>query len=144
MEPNFHENEYLIIDELTYRFRSPERGEVIVFRAPINPNDFYLKRVLGLPGERVKVEDNKIIIYNTEHPQGVVVDEGTYLSVPTDGAETITLGPDQFFVMGDNREVSFDSRRFGPISRDSIIGRTWFRGWPLDRIGAFQPPQYNL
>lgn len=144
MEPTFYEKEYLIIDELTYHFREPHRGEVIVFHAPLGEKDYYLKRVIGLPGERVKVEDNKVIIYNNEHPEGIVVQEN-YLSEPTPGSMSVTLGPDQFFVMGDNRDASFDSRRFGPIKRDTIVGRTWLRGWPLERVDLFTTlPEYNL
>ncbi|MBP9695022.1 MAG: signal peptidase I [Candidatus Magasanikbacteria bacterium] len=146
MEPTFHEHEYLIIDELTYRFREPARGEVIVHRAPPSATpekEYYLKRIVGLPGERVKIEDNKVIIYNREYPQGKIVEED-YLSERTEGSVTVTLGVDQYFVMGDNREASFDSRRFGPIERSSIIGRTWFRGWPIGRIGTLSAPTYNF
>ena len=143
MEPTFVEHDYLIIDELTYRFRPPERGEVVVFRAPTSERDYYLKRVVGLPGERIKIEDNRVIIYNDASPQGVVVEE-YYLSEETGGSVTKTLGPDQYFVMGDNRDASFDSRRFGPVSRRAIVGRTWLRGWPPGRIGKLASPQYNF
>lgn len=143
MEPTFKGSEYLIIDELTYRFREPARGEVIVFNAPVGQGEHYLKRVIGLPGERISVKDNKVIVYNDEHPQGVVVKE-TYLVEETPGDVTITLGEDQYFVMGDNRDASYDSRRFGPISKDSILGRTFLRGWPLDRVSTFDQPEYNL
>ena len=127
MEPTYEPSDYLIIDELTYRFREPARGEVIVFRPPVSQKDFYLKRIIGLPGERVKVQDNKVIIYNSDNLQGVVVHE-EYLTEETPGDISYTLGSDQYFVLGDNRDASFDSRRFGPIARDSIVGRTWVRG----------------
>jgi signal peptidase I len=146
MEPTFSEHEYLIIDEITYRFREPLRGEVVVFRAPPSATaakDYYLKRIVGLPGERVRIAENKVIIYNSDHPQGTVVEE-SYLAEETEGSVTVTLGPDQYFVLGDNRDASFDSRRFGPISRDMIVGRTWFRGWPIARIGTFDTPVYNF
>lgn len=143
MDPTFKEMEYLIIDEVTYRFKEPQRGEVIVFRAPINQKDFYLKRIIGLPGERIKIEDNKVIIYNNDHPQGIVIEED-YLGIDTPGSSTVTLGPDQYYVMGDNRVASFDSRRFGPISKNLIIGRTWLRGWPIQRVTLFSLPEYNL
>lgn len=146
MEPTFFEHEYLIIDEITYRFREPMRGEVVVFEAPASATtgrDYYLKRIVGLPGERVKIADNKVIIYNLEHPQGIVVEEG-YLVEDTEGSLTVTLGKDQYFVLGDNRDASFDSRRFGPITRSAIVGRTWFRGWPFSRIGVFDAPLYNF
>ncbi|HAZ29093.1 MAG TPA: signal peptidase I [Candidatus Magasanikbacteria bacterium] len=145
MVPTFYEREYLIVDEITYRFREPERGEVIVFRAPIDEKDFYLKRVIGLPGERVRVDDNKIVIYNEKYPEGVVVEE-SYLPISkkTSGSVIFTLGADEYFVLGDNREASFDSRRFGPIPRSDIIGRTVFRGWPFSRISTFSTPEYNF
>ncbi|HYE59800.1 MAG TPA: signal peptidase I, partial [Candidatus Kapabacteria bacterium] len=143
MEPTFYEHEYLIIDEITYRFREPVRGEIVVFRAPNNPNDYYLKRVVGLPGERVKIEDNRIVIYNTEHPQGALIEE-VYLDDKTRGSISETLEADEYFVLGDNRSASYDSRQFGPIKRSSIIGRTWLRGWPFTRITTFRTPDYNL
>ena len=143
MEPTFLEKEYLIIDEITYRFREPARGEVVVFRAPVDHNDFYLKRIVGVPGDRVRIADGQVIIYNIDHPQGAVVEE-RYLMEDTPGSITVTLGPDQYYVLGDNRNASFDSRRFGPIPADDIIGRNWFRGWPPHRIGTFDVPQYNL
>jgi len=143
MEPNYYEKDYLIIDELSYRFREPQRGEVIVFEAPVNNRDYYLKRILGLPGERIKIEDSKVIVYNDEHPQGVVVEE-FYLDENTIGSVMQTIGPDQYFVMGDNRDSSYDSRRFGPINEGAIVGRTVLRGWPFTRISKFSAPEYNF
>ncbi len=142
MEPNFFEKDYLIIDEITYRFREPLRGEVIVFQAP-GIEDHYLKRVIGLPGERVKVEGEKIIIYNDLHPQGMVMEE-LYLDEQTPGSITITLQENEYFVLGDNRDASYDSRRFGAIKKDTITGRVWFRGWPFTRISSFTTPEYNF
>ena len=144
MDPTFHEKEYLIIDEITYRFNEPKRGEVIVFRAPTVEKDYYLKRVIGLPGERVKVEDDKVIVYNNDNSTGVLLEEIYLENVPTPGQTTITLGPDEYFVIGDNRKASFDSRRFGPIKKADIIGRAWLRGWPVDRITLFEAPVYNF
>ena len=142
MEPNFYEKDYLIIDEITYRFREPERGEIIVLKSPVS-TDFYLKRVVGLPGERVKVENGKVIIYNDDNPKGMILNE-TYLnSISTSGSVSFTLGDDQYFVLGDNRGASFDSRSFGAISRSAIIGRVWLRGWPFSRISSFDLPQYT-
>ncbi len=142
MLPTFYENEYLIIDELSYRFRDPKRGEVVVFKSPTSPEDFYLKRVIGLPGERVRVENGKVTVCQVEC---VVLDE-SYLNVETSGDVAFTLGVDQYAVLGDNRPASYDSRRFGPISKDSIEGRTILRGWPLTRISFFgdKTPEYNL
>lgn len=145
MEPNFYDNEYLIIDELSYRLRAPDRGEVIVFRYPGNPQEYFLKRLIGLPGERVKVADGGITVYNQQHPEGIAIQEA-YLpkDLATSGDETVALGESQYFVLGDNRSNSFDSRRFGPIDKSAIVGRAWFRGWPLSRIETFAPPNFNI
>lgn len=144
MEPNFYDHEYLIVDELSYRLRAPERGEVIVFRPPSDTAEFYLKRIVGMPGERVKIENGKVTIYNSEHPEGTMVDE-SYLpsDLATAGDETVTLSSDQYFVLGDNRPNSFDSRRFGPISREAIVGRAYLRGWPINRFQLFDTPTFK-
>jgi len=143
MEPNFYESEYLIVDELTYRFREPRRGEVVVFRSPTQDKDFYLKRIVGLPGERVKVEDGKVILYNSQEPLGIVLEE-PYLTEETPGSVTYTVGEDQLFVLGDNRDASLDSRRFGPIDSDAFVGRAFFRGWPFDQFGFISTPESSL
>jgi len=143
MEPNFYESDYLIIDEITYRFREPARGEVIVLDSPVS-TDFYLKRIIALPGERVKIENGKVIIYNNDNPKGLILSENYLNEMDTSGSISLTLGSDQYFVLGDNRGASFDSRRFGAISREAIVGKVWLRGWPFDRISSFDLPQYNL
>jgi signal peptidase I len=147
MEPNFHDHEYLLIDEITYRFREPERGEIVVFRFPYNPREYFIKRIIGLPGETVSLRDGFIYIYNDQHPEGFLVDESTYL--PEDiktlamSEDTIALGSDNYFVMGDNRTRSMDSRQFGSISKEAIVGRAVMRGYPFDRIDTFfANPQY--
>ena len=84
-----------------------------------------------------------MIVFNSEHPQGILVEE-EYLVEETPGDVSYTLGPDEYFVLGDNRDASFDSRRFGPITKDVIVGRTWIRGWPVNRVEFFEPPTYNL
>ena len=143
MEPNFYDHEYLIIDELTYRFRDPFRGEIVVFKYPRDPSQYFIKRVIGLPGETVEVTGGNVIIYNTEHPNGVVVEE-EYLDESTTGKVRVTLGENEYYVFGDNRDSSLDSRSFGPITRDDVIGRVWVRGLPVSRIGTFDLPTYNF
>lgn len=143
MEPTLLDHEYLIIDEISYRLRAPERGETIVFRHLAVPREYYIKRIIGLPGERVVIKNNQIKIFNVEHHDGLVLQE-PYLpkDLTTDGEIDLTLDATHYFVMGDNREHSFDSRRFGPIEKDTIVGRAWVRGWPFDRATIFPLPSY--
>lgn len=143
MEPSYYENEYLIIDELTYRFRDPERGETVVFHPPGNESQYYIKRVIGLPGETVEIRDGKMIIFNDEYLNGIILDE-TYLIEETEGMQRVRLGQDEYFLMGDNRDASLDSRAIGPIPFENITGRVWIRGLPLSQAGILELPTYNL
>lgn len=146
MEPNFYNHEYLIIDELSYRFNAPQRGDIVVFRPPTQVNDFYIKRIIGLPGERVAIADNRVTITSDQYPSGLVLDESVYLPTDTTTTGTVTaaLGAEQYFVLGDNRASSLDSRIFGPVERSGIVGRAWLRGWPVHKITIFHNPPYNL
>lgn len=145
MEPSFYDREYLVIDELSYRLRDPERGEIIVFRYPNDPRQFFIKRVIGLPGETVQFDNGKIIIKNAEHPKGFALQE-QYLdpALLTTGGQEVALGRDKYYLLGDNRTSSLDSRYFGALTRSYIIGRVWIRGWPLDRVTKFLTPTYNV
>lgn len=131
MEPNFHDYDYLIVDELSYRFHSPERGDVVVLKNPNNPAQKFIKRIIGLPGETVIIENGKVIIEKDN--KSFVLDETPYLDGNnfTPGNVKITLAEDEYFVMGDNRKKSYDSRFFGPVKRKDIIGRFALRVWPL-------------
>jgi signal peptidase I len=141
MDPNFANGDYLIIDEISYRLRAPERGEVIVFKYPFDTTQRFIKRVIGLPGETVEIKDGKITIYNGY--SSFVLNESEYNIGNFDGGNvTITLKGNEYFVMGDNRDFSFDSRRFGPVSKDDIIGRVAVRAWPFDSLTAFMAPSY--
>ena len=143
MDPNFENGDYLIIDELSYRFREPKRGEVVVFKSPQNSSQRFIKRIVGLPGETVEIKDGKVIIYDPGLlPQ--VLDESSYLSLGliTLGDVKVTLEEDEYFVLGDNRDFSLDSRRFGPLSQDKIIGRVILRAWPFVALAKFEPPIY--
>ena len=144
MEPNFYDHEYLVIDELSYRFRAPERGEIVVFRYPRDPSQFFIKRVIGLPGETVEFVNDQVKIYNDAHPNGMILKESYLDDVPTTGQKKITLAADEYVVLGDNRNESLDSRVFGPVNRELIVGRVWVRGLPLSRVNLFEPPLYNL
>ncbi len=123
MEPNFHNFDYLIIDKFSYRFTEPKRGDVVVFRPPFDSKVYYIKRVIGLPGERILIENSKITIFNQEHPEGLVLKEDYLKNHYTFGKVDLTLGPDEYFLLGDNREASYDSRKWGPLKRKNIVGK---------------------
>ena len=113
MDPTFVNGEYLIVDELTYHFENPERGEVIIFKFPQDTSKFFIKRIIGLPGETVKIQGGVITIINAQNPDGFALDE-SYLTQPTNSKVQITLKDNEYFVMGDNRPSSSDSRIWGP------------------------------
>lgn len=140
MEPNFHQNDYLIVDEISYRFRQPKRGEVIVFKYPGNPKYRYIKRIIGLPGEEVIIEDGKVLI------NGQILDESEYLpqNTQTPGYFYGKLGANEYFVLGDNRNFSSDSRRWGPLPQKNIVGRVIFRLFPLRALAKIEAPNYSL
>lgn len=142
MEPNFYDHEYLIIDEISYRFNQPQRGDIVVFKYPKDPKQFFIKRVVGLPGERVKIEDNKIYIDGTILNEAYL-DSGAETVLALRGYGDVVLGSDEYFLLGDNRSQSLDSRSFGPVKREYIIGRTWLRGWPFNRVTFFNAPEYK-
>ena len=143
MEPNFYDHEYLIIDEISYRLNEPERGDVIVFRYPNDPSQFFIKRIIALPFETISLNNGQIKISNDKNPAGFILDENNYLpNTHTQGSISLTLEANQYFIMGDNRSSSLDSRMFGPIERADIIGRTWIRGWPFDRVTIFNQAAY--
>lgn len=143
MSPTFEHRNYLIVDEISYRFNEPQRGDVVVFRYPQEPNQFFIKRIIGLPGETVHIMNNEIRIINEEFPDGFLLDE-TYIDYETQSRVTETpLLEDQYFVLGDNRGNSSDSRIWGPLPRNYIIGRAWLRLWPFSHI-SFHPGAYTF
>lgn len=145
MEPSFYDHEYLIIDEISYRLSAPGRGDIIVFKYPKDPSQYFIKRIVALPGEKVEISDNHVYVYS-ESGVKIMLDESEYLSdsAETSGNKSWTLGPDEFYVLGDNREYSLDSRSFGPVYRDLIVGKVWLRGWPFWRIKTFPDVDYGL
>ncbi|HVO28869.1 MAG TPA: signal peptidase I [Candidatus Paceibacterota bacterium] len=154
MVPNFENGDYLLVDELTYRIRPPERGEVVVFHDPQDWSTYFIKRVIGLPGEKVEIANNTVTVFNAAHPDGLALDE-TYLPAGTavspdncvggsfaTGICTYDLSSSTFLMLGDNRPESFDSRGWGPLPERNIVGLVRIRLWPLNEITAFTPPKY--
>jgi signal peptidase I len=147
MVPNYHNREYLVVNKLTYKFDEPQRGDVIVFRYPKDPSQYFIKRIIGLPGEKVKVENGKVFVFNSEFPEGKELSE-PYLSnqdITFGKTDTVSLGSEEFFVLGDNRLASSDSRVWGVLPRHDIIGTAWLRVFPLNTFGTadFPEPTFN-
>ncbi|MBI3956516.1 MAG: signal peptidase I [Candidatus Kerfeldbacteria bacterium] len=147
MEPTFFDREYLIINEISYRFREPQRGDIVVLKYPRDPSQYFIKRIVGLPNERVDVKNGGVMISNADSPDGFTLNESLYLNsaVRTTGTGPVQLGTHEYFVMGDNRASSLDSRSssLGPIDRSAIVGRAWFRLWPPQRFTIFESPDYD-
>lgn len=143
MDDTFKNGQYLIVDQLTYNMRDPARGEVVIFHYPLDTKKYFIKRVIGLPGETVEIKNNVITICdgNCETDKNKFVLSEPYIKV--DGQNqprsdsTVTLGKDQYYVLGDNRAVSSDSRIWGPVKRDLFSGRPFLRLLPLKTLDLF-------
>jgi len=143
MEPTFEDGNYILIDEISYRFENPKRGDVVVFRYPEDQSQFYIKRVIGLPEETVEVKNDQVTIYNKQNPGGFVLTE-KYLSSDqqTLGNLKVKLDPNEYFVLGDNRLRSSDSRSWGTVNRSLVTGRVFFRAWPVNKLGGIASVNY--
>jgi len=141
MYPNFEDGDYLIVDEVTYRLRDPQRGEVIIFKYPKDTSQLYIKRIIGLPGESIEIKDNEIIIANNSGKQ-ILEEDYISLDSKTLGNIKVNLGEDEYFVLGDNRMFSSDSRRWGTVPRENIVGKAYFRAWPFSSLILFEFPTY--
>jgi signal peptidase I len=151
MAPTFLSGDYILIDELSLYFREPQRGEVVVFRhysnSPTYSPTYFIKRIIGLPNEKVLIKDNKITIFNSQYPNGFVLEE-KYLNsnIITETRQNrpkeFVLGPDEYFVLGDNRQFSYDSRDWGVLKRKDIVGIAKLRLWPLKSVRVFAAPSY--
>lgn len=143
MEPNFHDGEYLLSDKISYRLREPERGEVIVFEAPGSRGDEFIKRIIGLPGDTVSVNGGKVFLNGQLLDEQYIPDTtdtngGAFLK---DGSE-VTVPENYFFVMGDNRAFSSDSRAWGFVAKTKITGKAWFIYWPPEKFGTITTVTY--
>ncbi len=138
MDNTFASGEYLIVDQLSYYFKEPQRNDVIVFRFPLEPSKFFIKRIIGLPNDTVILQGKTTTIINKDNPSGFIVDE-SYLSSENivNNELTVTLGEDEYFVLGDNRAKSYDSRSWGTLNRENITGRAFIRLFPVTKLSIF-------
>lgn len=141
MEPTFSHQDYLVVDKVKYRLGNPERGDVIVFKAPEDMTQNYIKRIIGLPGETVKIENNTVSINGEPLSEEYLPEEAFSGQTGTFFLEQ-TLGPDEYFVMGDNRDHSSDSRRWGPLPEHNIVGRALITVYPFQDFGLIAHPDY--
>ncbi len=144
MVPNFHNREYLIVQKISYRFHVPERGDVIVFRYPLDPEQYFIKRIIGLPGDNVTVDQGRVTITNKEHPNGFVLDE-KYLpnqNVTLGRPDPVSVDDSHFYVLGDNRLQSSDSRVWGLLPKSDMVGKVFLRVLPLKLFGIIQHYTY--
>lgn len=142
MEPTFDSKQYLIVDQLSYRFNEPKRGEVVIFRYPNDPSTFFIKRIVGLPGETVEMRSGKLTVKNVAFPGGFLVKE-PYIEEETDDTFNIELDDDEYFVLGDNRVHSSDSRVWGPLEKKFITGKALIRLFPIAKFGV-NPGDYSV
>jgi len=142
MEPNYHNNEYILVDQISYRFREPAHGQVIIFKPPENTAADYIKRIIAIPGETVVIENNQLSVNGHLLKEPYLEPSGT-----TRTADKIfrrTMKPDEYFVMGDNREHSSDSREWGTVPFENIIGKAWFVIYPKSNFGLINNPSVNI
>lgn len=141
MFPTFHDGEYLIVDELSYRLSEPKRDDVVIFRYPNDTKKFFIKRIIGLPNETVEIEGKTITITNAQNKNGFTLEE-PYINEDFYSNTKMNLKTDEYFVMGDNRNASSDSRTWGVLPRELLIGKAFVRLFPVNRI-AFMPGDYK-
>ncbi|MDH4358605.1 MAG: signal peptidase I [Candidatus Berkelbacteria bacterium] len=141
MEPMFKNNDYLITEKILYRLKDPARGDVVIFHPPENPSINYIKRVIGLPGDVIEIKDGKVFV-NSQALSESYVDSSTLLNLKSPQAP-ITLKSGEYYVLGDNRNHSRDSREIGAIPKQNIVSRIWFRLLPPSSIRIFARVNYD-
>ena len=134
MQPNFYEGEFILVNKLAFKLGEPTRGEVIVFHNPNNPDEDYIKRVIGLPGDTVEIHEQTVYVNGDIFAEPYPINPFR----PGENYGPAVIPPNQLFVMGDNRGNSSDSRRIGPIPEELVVGQAWLRVWPMDRWGLIQ------
>lgn len=142
MDPTFTNGQYLIVDEISYRLNEPVRGDVVIFKYPKDPKKYFIKRIIGLPGETVTINEKGSVSVRQTGSNTVTALAEPYIYFPKNESAERVLGSDEYFVMGDNREGSYDSRMWGPVKKDLLIGKAFVRLFPFTRISIF-PGQFR-
>lgn len=150
MYPRFQTNDYLLVDKLSYRLQEPKRGDIVVFRYPNNESVNYVKRIIGMPGEKVRIQNGRVSIINKDHPQGMLLDESytngkdsTFINFNSPDAIEFPVPQSSYFVLGDNRRASSDSREWGFLPERDLIGRVVLQVYPLDRFSVVKHARYE-
>lgn len=147
MEPNFHTNDLLIVDKISYRFGEPQRGDVVVLVPPLSlkTKEYYVKRIVAVPGEEIQFRNGRVVIYNATNPEGLTLEE-SYIppSITTNGqsSERVKVPENSYYVLGDNRPNSNDSRFWGVLPRSNIVGKAWVVLFPLSDLAVLKHPSY--
>ena len=141
MVPTFENGDYLIVDKISYELGNPKRDDVVVFRYPGDKTKFFIKRVIGLPNETVDIKGNDVTITNATHPDGFKLDQ-PFVKNPANNDTHYVLKSNEYFVMGDNRIASSDSRYWGPVTKDLFVGKAFFRLFPINAIDVL-PGNYK-
>ena len=141
MVPTFDDGQYLIIDEISYRLNDPQRDDVVVFRYPNDQKKFFIKRIIGLPNEKIDIKGSVITITNAGHPSGFTLDQ-SYIKNTANNNTHFELKNDEYFVMGDNRPASYDSRYWGAVPKKLLIGKVFLRLLPINKMGIL-PGDYK-
>lgn len=142
MYPNFHDGEYVLTNLISLRFSEPKKGDVVVFKSPVEEDKDFIKRIIGVPGDTVSILDGQVLV------NGEILDQSKYLSNSLETSpgsflqegEIVSVPEEQYFVMGDNRPYSSDSREWGFVAKKSVIGISFFVYWPLNKIGRIENP----
>jgi signal peptidase I len=148
MYPQFKTSDYLLVDKVSYRVSKPQRGDIVVFKYPGDPSINYVKRIIGLPGEKVHIENGRVSILNTAHPSGELLAEpyvsaGNLTTTSTSPKADYTVPDNNYFVLGDNRQASSDSREWGFLPNDDMIGRVLIQAFPLNRLAVITHTDYK-
>ncbi len=142
MFPTFHNGDYLIVDQISYLTGNPSRGDVVVIKPPMDESKYFIKRLIGLPGDTISINGSEVKISNSKHPLGVVIDEPYVENKGNDNNLLFTVPEDQYFVMGDNRTASYDSRNWGFLPKRDMVGRALVRLYPPKSIN-FLPGKFD-